>query len=339
MARRFDEETEWTLKQYDGLVGGTIVGTIVDPDGNGYESFCGIQVKMPSGAVKNVWVQRDTEGNGPGFLAIEDERHEAIAPPQPPSPPSLTPPTGNAVDRPEPLPEVHVGLDEWIDTKVDFLGEGEKALIEALKVEALTDGNISQRRDCDIDDALRLAEEGVLEMWQSGQETTFYINPLELCIDRIIRHMRRSRDNYVLPQMRLERDIDDWKVMIDVECIMNAIAEMQRRGQAVVRPDPQGGFPNVSLLFSRGLDCPDIFTREEVETLKALTADGVDCLNLTELREQTGGRKNRLMTVLAGMVEVGRLEKVEEKRGRCKYAYRVTEKGEQHLARALRCAD
>jgi len=340
-------QTKWTLAQYKKLTGGTITGFIVD-DSDEWATFIGLQVTMPSGAVKNVWVQRDTEGNGPGFLSIENDIAEATAPPTPLTPPSLTPPSGksNTVYQPEPLPNVHVGIDEWVDTKVEFLGDGEKALINALKVAALTDGEISQCNGYDIDDALRLADEGVLKMWQDGQETTFYLDPVELCIDRIIRFMRRSRDNFVLPRIRLENSLDDWKVMIDAACIFDAVSTMQERGQVMIRERTETvgdlgavSVPYVSLVFGRGLDSPSLFSREEVEALKALTSDATPSLSATELHAEIGGPKGRFLTVLNGMVSWKRLEKVEEKRGRCKFAYRVTPDGEEWLARAMRCAD
>jgi hypothetical protein len=50
------------------LVGWKITGTITDPDGENY----GFIVKKGK-AEKNVWVSRDEEGNGPGFLEIETQ--------------------------------------------------------------------------------------------------------------------------------------------------------------------------------------------------------------------------------------------------------------------------
>lgn len=50
------------------LVGWKIIGTITDPDNEDY----GFIVKKGK-EEKNVWVSRDAEGNGPGFLEIETQ--------------------------------------------------------------------------------------------------------------------------------------------------------------------------------------------------------------------------------------------------------------------------
>lgn len=48
------------------LVGATIVGSLIDPEG---ESF-GFKVEK-EGEVLDVWIDRDAEGNGPGWIAID----------------------------------------------------------------------------------------------------------------------------------------------------------------------------------------------------------------------------------------------------------------------------
>ncbi len=50
------------------LVGGKIVGAIISED----KEFFGFGVLMPNKKRKVVWVDMDAEGNGPGWLNIED---------------------------------------------------------------------------------------------------------------------------------------------------------------------------------------------------------------------------------------------------------------------------
>ena len=57
----------------DNLLGGTIIGTVVSPPDEefGDEGFFGLQV-MVMGKRKLMLVQSDAEGNGPGWVHIED---------------------------------------------------------------------------------------------------------------------------------------------------------------------------------------------------------------------------------------------------------------------------
>ena len=61
------------------LVGGKITGAIATfEDGaaeNHFEDFAGFVVKKGNRTI-NVWVQRDAEGNGGGWLALEDPKTE-----------------------------------------------------------------------------------------------------------------------------------------------------------------------------------------------------------------------------------------------------------------------
>ena len=51
------------------MVGAKIIRAIIDPD----EEFTGFTIELPDGTKKNVWVLRDPEGNGCGFLEVVDE--------------------------------------------------------------------------------------------------------------------------------------------------------------------------------------------------------------------------------------------------------------------------
>lgn len=55
------------------LVGGTIVDSIIGSDD---PSFYGIEVHMPSGEIKNVWILQDEEWNGPGAIEISPDNEE-----------------------------------------------------------------------------------------------------------------------------------------------------------------------------------------------------------------------------------------------------------------------
>lgn len=55
------------------LVGGRITDALVTNEDEFGTAFFGFRVEVNGGAL-NVWVQRDPEGNGEGFLAIEEGR-------------------------------------------------------------------------------------------------------------------------------------------------------------------------------------------------------------------------------------------------------------------------
>ena len=62
-------ELDYLAKQInDNLVGGKIVGAVISAD---KESF-GFGVLMPNKKRKIAWVDMDAEGNGPGWLSIEN---------------------------------------------------------------------------------------------------------------------------------------------------------------------------------------------------------------------------------------------------------------------------
>lgn len=322
----------YDAKQYGQLVGGTIEGVIIDPSGGDYMTFVGLQVRMPDGTIKHAWVQRDWEGNGPGVLAIENAPNEVTAPPDPPKPPAPAPPSNK---------NWHTTIDEYIDENVEVLGEGESRLINYLKKSAIHDGEIATSKDFDIEDALRLAMLGVLQTWTSGLETTFYLDPIEVCIDRIIRYMR---SNPHIPQKRLENTLHDWKVMIDENVILDAIKTMVSRGQLrtyKVKEKVEGlgtyDIPHVALIFGRGIDDASIFEPPEIAVLEALTV--VDCLSINELHDFLGGEKPKLNSLLKNLVGRKKLEKVSEKRGRCRVAYRITKDGKAWLDRWYRVKD
>ncbi len=68
-------DTDYQLKEMAVLVGGKITNPIrsgEDEEDWGGEMF-GFLVKCKDGKTRNVWVQCDAEGNGPGWLAIEEE--------------------------------------------------------------------------------------------------------------------------------------------------------------------------------------------------------------------------------------------------------------------------
>ncbi len=50
------------------LQGGIITGALLADD----EDSWGLKVVLPDGTVKYCWVDCDAEGNGPGWLTIED---------------------------------------------------------------------------------------------------------------------------------------------------------------------------------------------------------------------------------------------------------------------------
>lgn len=54
------------------LVGGVITQAVVAADGEFGDANFGFEVRMRSGKVKTVWVMSDPEGNGAGFLDIQE---------------------------------------------------------------------------------------------------------------------------------------------------------------------------------------------------------------------------------------------------------------------------
>ncbi len=65
---------EWMAEEISKtLVGGRITNALVTDEDQYGTAFYGFRVEVNGGAF-NVWVQRDPEGNGEGFLAIEEGR-------------------------------------------------------------------------------------------------------------------------------------------------------------------------------------------------------------------------------------------------------------------------
>jgi hypothetical protein len=54
------------------LVGGKITGVVRDGKIGDRETTYGLAVELPDGKKKDVWIQQDPEGNGPGHLDISD---------------------------------------------------------------------------------------------------------------------------------------------------------------------------------------------------------------------------------------------------------------------------
>lgn len=65
--------SEYEAKELAKLVGGEITHIIQTPEGED-EPFLGFSVfNKKTKKVYDVWIQQDAEGNGPGFLSIEEE--------------------------------------------------------------------------------------------------------------------------------------------------------------------------------------------------------------------------------------------------------------------------
>lgn len=66
-----DEDARYCLEQCKKLIGYQIVSICEDPENNSY----GLMVEKidgPKTDAKLCWIDCDPEGNGPGFLQIED---------------------------------------------------------------------------------------------------------------------------------------------------------------------------------------------------------------------------------------------------------------------------
>jgi hypothetical protein len=61
------QTVQWEIANTAALIGATICGVIKTPDLSSY----GFKVESPDGETRNVWVECDPEGNGPGHLTIE----------------------------------------------------------------------------------------------------------------------------------------------------------------------------------------------------------------------------------------------------------------------------
>lgn len=56
------------IEVYKGLIGRTIKDVVKDSEEDSYDTFYGLL--LDDGTI--AWIQRDPEGNGPGFLQIND---------------------------------------------------------------------------------------------------------------------------------------------------------------------------------------------------------------------------------------------------------------------------
>ena len=66
---------DYWVKKLSALVGGKIVTVIVDDNKDDEfamtdEPFIGLRVEMPGGALKDIWLLSDEEGNAPGRFDI-----------------------------------------------------------------------------------------------------------------------------------------------------------------------------------------------------------------------------------------------------------------------------
>ena len=72
----FEEDVKYAVKRLEKLVGWQIVGTVSTPDDTSY----GFVVQRDSHGTaiqkKVCWVDCDPEGNGPGWIQIEEMRNE-----------------------------------------------------------------------------------------------------------------------------------------------------------------------------------------------------------------------------------------------------------------------
>ena len=73
------QERDAVTEHLSQLVGGTVVRLIVDSPSEeeqeyGCEPFYGFSVQTRDGKLLNCFIQRDVEGNGAGFLNIEEDQ-------------------------------------------------------------------------------------------------------------------------------------------------------------------------------------------------------------------------------------------------------------------------
>lgn len=61
-------------KHLSALIGAKVLSVVDDGDDYGSDTIYGLRVKKADGTFAIVWVLRDPEGNGPGFLDFEDEQ-------------------------------------------------------------------------------------------------------------------------------------------------------------------------------------------------------------------------------------------------------------------------
>ena len=74
MKAKYNSDEEWAADRMLYLVGCELTNVVLDQDG-----FPGLVFTNASDKRKfTVWIQRDPEGNGPGFLQIEADNKAAL---------------------------------------------------------------------------------------------------------------------------------------------------------------------------------------------------------------------------------------------------------------------
>lgn len=72
--KKYDSDSHWLADNVIAdLVGGTIICPALTPVDEYGDQFAGFKIKLKSGEEKLVWVLRDPEGNGGGFLEVDDQ--------------------------------------------------------------------------------------------------------------------------------------------------------------------------------------------------------------------------------------------------------------------------
>ena len=64
-------KTKFEDKVLRALVNGTITSVVETPDDE--DHFYGLKIKTKTGKTVTAWIQCDPEGNGPGFLNIQED--------------------------------------------------------------------------------------------------------------------------------------------------------------------------------------------------------------------------------------------------------------------------
>ncbi len=79
-AENKEQEQEFHIKHLSRLVGGVVRGVIADPGAEAEfgQPVYGLQIEVPakpgqSSKILHAWILCDPEGNGPGFLDIQEE--------------------------------------------------------------------------------------------------------------------------------------------------------------------------------------------------------------------------------------------------------------------------
>ena len=64
-------KSEFESRALNALVGGKITGVVETPDNE--DHFYGLEIKIGAGKTVTAWIQCDPEGNGPGFLSVQED--------------------------------------------------------------------------------------------------------------------------------------------------------------------------------------------------------------------------------------------------------------------------